>query len=103
MINKGYNFNYLFIEAIRIFYYIFYTFPYYYILDEDPSKINLFVMVFETWECNSDINSCISIIVFDMNQWYKAQMPHQCYVGYSLYHLLILCYWNECLNGKHLF
>ncbi|XKL67939.1 hypothetical protein PGB90_003430 [Kerria lacca] len=52
--------------------------------NEDPSKINLFVMVFETWECNSDINSCISIIVFDMNQWYKAQMPHQCYVGYSV-------------------
>ncbi|XKL59536.1 hypothetical protein PGB90_000552 [Kerria lacca] len=52
--------------------------------NEDPSKINLFVMVFETWECNSDINSCISIIVFDMNQWYKAQMPHQCYVGYSI-------------------
>ncbi|XKL65606.1 hypothetical protein PGB90_009026 [Kerria lacca] len=44
--------------------------------DEDPSKINLFVIVFETWECNSDINSCISIIIFDMNQWYKAQMPH---------------------------
>ncbi|XKL63400.1 hypothetical protein PGB90_005764 [Kerria lacca] len=51
--------------------------PFAVMYDEDPSKINLFVMVFETWECNSDINSCISIIVFDMNQWYKAQMPHQ--------------------------
>ncbi|XKL59538.1 hypothetical protein PGB90_000554 [Kerria lacca] len=58
--------------------------PFAVMYDEDPSKINLFVMVFETWECNSDINSCISIIVFDMNQWYKAQMPHQCYVGYSI-------------------
>ncbi|XKL64589.1 hypothetical protein PGB90_004675 [Kerria lacca] len=58
--------------------------PFAVMYDEDPSKINLFVMVFETWECNSDINSCISIIVFDMNQWYKAQMPHQCYVGYSV-------------------
>lgn len=41
-------------------------------------------MVFETWEHNADVNSSISIIVFDMNQWYKAQMPHQCYVGYAV-------------------
>ncbi len=55
-----------------------------FVLEEDPSKINLFVMVFETWERDADINSCITLVVFDMNQWYKAQMPHQCYPGYSV-------------------
>lgn len=51
--------------------------------DEDPSKINLFVVIFETWERDADETSCISMVVFDMNQWYKAQMPHQCYLGYT--------------------
>ncbi|XP_065200362.1 protein ELYS isoform X2 [Planococcus citri] len=52
--------------------------------NEDPSKINLFVMVFETWENVSDVSSHITLVVFDMNQWYKAQMPHQCYNGYAV-------------------
>lgn len=52
--------------------------------EEDASKINLFVMVFETWERVSDCNSCITLIIFDMNQWYKAQMPQEVYQNGSV-------------------
>lgn len=42
-------------------------------------------MIFETWEQKNDLSSHISLVVFDMNQWYKAQMPDQCYdLRYSL-------------------
>lgn len=54
------------------------------VLEEDPSKINLFVVAFETWEHDTELSSYITLVVFDMNQWYKAQLPHQIYHGYSV-------------------